>query len=147
LSVAAILAFTPAIRSFFPDVKRGFGRSLTELFCASLAAWIGLSPAIAYYFGIVSPVAILANMVVVPYLSVIVGGGFLSILMGLASPAGARIFMAGSEGTVRLLIFFLSHISRLPGAYFYTGYFSIRSLFLIYVLICSLYLLMGRKYS
>lgn len=42
----------------------------------SFAAWFGILPLIAFYFYLFSPVTILANLVVVPYLWVIMASGF-----------------------------------------------------------------------
>lgn len=44
----------------------GSGRRVVDIFCVSIAAWIGSLPLVLYYFGLVTPVALVANFVLVP---------------------------------------------------------------------------------
>ncbi len=48
------------------SVRARAGRYLIGIAAASVAAWLGTAPFIAHYFNIVSPVALLANIVIVP---------------------------------------------------------------------------------
>jgi len=81
-SVISIVYFSPIIKKFFYTAKaqksaetqrKGFCdfavilRFSVNAFCVSLAAWMATLPFIAYYFKIISPVTVLANLVVVPY--------------------------------------------------------------------------------
>jgi competence protein ComEC len=121
VSVLSISGLSPKIDSFlFSKIKKSSRmRILATLFSASLAAWIGLLPLIGYYFDIVSPIAILANMIVVPYLSIIIGTGLLSIIIGLVFPTIAANFFAACELSIQILVKFISLMIKVPGAYFY----------------------------
>ena len=56
-----------------------------KLFALSLAAQIGTIPFTAYFFGRVSVISLLANLVVVPLVEVIVTIGFVAVLAGICS--------------------------------------------------------------
>ncbi len=114
MSIIAIVWLSPKIASLFRAPHL-----LVTLFSASLAAWIGLLPLIAYYFNIVSPIAILANMVVVPYLALVIGSGLAFISIGFICPPLASVFSTASEAMIIFLFKFISLSVRMPGAYFY----------------------------
>ena len=56
-----------------------------KLFALSLAAQIGTIPFTAYFFGRVSAISLVANLVVVPLVEVIVTIGFVAVLAGICS--------------------------------------------------------------
>jgi hypothetical protein len=55
---------------------------LTASVATSLAAWLGSLPLIAYYFYMVTPVSIGANLLIVPALNAAVPLGFMAIFTG-----------------------------------------------------------------
>jgi competence protein ComEC len=112
---------------FLPDELRprwqrwldGPVRFLTTNFATSLAAWLGSLPLIAYYFHLVTPVSLLANLVVVHLsglalmcnLGALVTGDWLPVFTDAFNHAG-WLFM-------RCMIGFSHWITTLPGAFFY----------------------------
>jgi competence protein ComEC len=76
-SVISIVLFAPRIEGLFGKNTNYFTKSAA----VSIAASIGLFPIVAKYFNIVSPVAVLANLVIVPALFVltVVSFAFLSL--------------------------------------------------------------------
>lgn len=121
MSIISIVGLSPKIKSLFGKglLTNPYLRFLITLFSSSLAAWIGLSPLIAYYFNIISPIAILANMIIVPYLSIVIGSGLIFILAGFICPPFSHIFSASCEASIIFLIKYVSLLVRIPGAYFY----------------------------
>ncbi len=85
----------------------------------SVGAWLGTSFLIAYYFRIVSPVGILTNIVVIPYLSLVIASGFSLLVIGLTFPFLSSIFALPAELALVFLIQIIRLFSRFPGAYFY----------------------------
>jgi competence protein ComEC len=85
----------------------------------SLAAWVGTFLLIIYYFRIISPITILANLVIVPLVTVLTVTGFILILGIFFLPALAHIFGLTAGATVFLLIKSAQIFSLIPGAYFY----------------------------
>lgn len=91
LSFIATLAIIYLYPVLWPRLKF-LGSYPAKLLTVSLAAWIGVTPLLSYYFNRISPVAIIANLVVVPLVGIIVSLGFASALVAPASLMLARIF-------------------------------------------------------
>lgn len=120
LSVISIVWFFPKIKSVFPEKldKIPWLHFLISAFSLSFAAWIGLLPLIAYHFKIISPVTILANMIIVPYMAIIVASGFSLVFIGAFIPSLAPVFAASNELFVLILFRIISFLTVIPGAYF-----------------------------
>ena len=94
-------------------------RLITASFGTSLAAWLGSMPLIAYYFFMVTPGSLFANLVIVPLSSLalmsslgsLVCGDWLSFLTVLFNHTSWFCML----GMIRLSEWF----AQLPGAYFY----------------------------
>ena len=125
VSVASIIIFSPGIDKLF-GIGSFQGRQFIDRAghyalkgaSVSIAAWIGTWPFIAAYFNIISPVAVIANLVVIPMLFMITAASFLFLLAG-----GACAPLAGLFGqllmTLEKSLFFINHLlSILPFAYF-----------------------------
>ncbi|MBL7068544.1 MAG: ComEC/Rec2 family competence protein [Candidatus Omnitrophica bacterium] len=126
VSVISIIYLSPKIKSLFEkltfpskDIRRPYVHHIFALFSGSLAAWLGLSPLIAYYFRIISFIAILANMIVVPYLSIVIGSGLVFVAAGFIYPPLQHIFASGCEAVIMVLIKLVSIMVKIPGAYVY----------------------------
>lgn len=135
ISILSIVWLSPKIKEIFSIEDSYPSNVLTALFSGSLAAWLGLLPIIAYYFNIISPVAILANMIVVPYLTLIIGSAFTFILTGFLYAPIAGIFAQSCELSILLLFKFISALKRMPGAYFYLPDFHFSKVIASYALI------------
>jgi len=66
-------------------------------FSLSLAVWIGMMPIIAFYFNLVTPVVVLANLIAVPvfFVILILGGALIC-----AGSIGVMSFLSAALGTV-----------------------------------------------
>jgi len=139
-SILSLALFSPAILKFFPKegfFAQKFRRYIVCIFCGSLAAEIGLFPLVAYYFNIISPVSIFANMFVIPYFTVIVGFGAISIISGLLHTPFTAVFFEATGGAIEFLVRFISLSARVPGAYFYLSDFPFFAVFLYYILLAG----------
>lgn len=137
LSVVSIVWLAPKINSIFPEKlnKIPWLRFLILTFSVSVAAWIGLLPLIAYYFKTFTTIAVLANMIIVPYSAIITTTGFSFTLAGILIPSLAPIFAAINE--LLILILFKIHILliTIPGAYFKLPGVSFIHVVLYYILL------------
>ena len=117
-SVAAIVFIYPKLREFFRlrDLKAGPLKFILEGCLVSLAAWIGTSGLIAYYFRIFSPVTVLANMLVVPLASLITLAGFSLIFAGLFFPWLAPLFARANEALIWGMVLVNNLMLAIPGA-------------------------------
>lgn len=141
LSVASIVWLAPKIKAIFPErLYKIIGmRFLIPTFSVSVAALLGLLPLIAYYFKIITPITILANMIIVPYMSIIVASGFALGLIGVLVPFLAPIFAASCDLSILMLFKINSLLISIPGAYFKLPQISFVYILLYYVLLVSIF--------
>jgi len=120
-SVLSIVGIYPKLRRFFPArvLKMRYTRFLVEGCLVSFSAWLGTISLIAYYFRIVSPITVIANIFIVPLASLITLCGFSLILMQFACPALTPFFASSSEFVVAVLLNINAVLIKLPCAYFY----------------------------
>lgn len=86
-------------------------------FSVSLGVWLGILPIIAYYFKLVTPVTIMANLVAVPASSVLLGLGIFALLAGMPLPFLEVYFYKLIWLTNAILLSSLNMLSKLPFAY------------------------------
>ena len=141
LSVIFIVWLTPKIKSVFPArlYKVTWMRFLILTFSVSTAAWFGLLPLIVYYFKIITPISVLANMVIVPYIFIIIASGFTLALVGVLIPPLAFIFAASSELFITILFKINSLFIAIPGAYFKLPRLSVAYVLLYYALFLTIF--------
>lgn len=94
-------------------------RVLTTSFATSLAAWLGSMPLIAFYFYMITPGSLLANLVIVPLSSIALMSSLGSLLCGSWCSCLTELFNHGSWLWMRLMIDLSEWFASLPGAYFY----------------------------
>lgn len=111
----------------------------------SASAWLGTWAVVAYYFNIISPITILANIFVVPYMSLILATGFSFVVMGQFHPIFACSFAASAEFVILALIKWVSFLSMLPYAYFEIKQFNILWVMGYYAAILSIFSLFRAK--
>ena len=142
LSVISIVWLSPKIKSIFPEKlnKILWLRFLILIFSVSFSAWLGLLPLIAYYFRVLSPVTILANMIIVPYMTIIVASGFSLALIGILFFPLAPILAASCELFIIILFKVNSLLIGIPGAYFKLPSIPFVYVLLYYILLISVIL-------
>lgn len=120
-SVAAIAYLYPCLKALF-QVERlriGFLKVIANSLLISFSAWLGTAGLIAYYFKIISPVAILANLFIIPLASLLIISG-LSLAIASVFPP---VLLGAFAGFNELIVFFLLWLGRffsdLPFAYRY----------------------------
>ena len=94
-------------------------RLVTTSFATSLAAWVGSLPLIAYYFHLVTPASLLANLIVVPLSSGALMCNLGALVTGDWLPWGTDAFNHAGWLFMRGMIGFSQWSITLPGAFFY----------------------------
>lgn len=143
LSVLSIFLFAKKIMKIFPEKIKSY-RWLKWFFpslSVSLAAWIGTLGIVAYNFNMITPVAILANLVIVPYLFIIVTSGFIFIVFGTLIFQIAPVLALSCEFFISLLYKINSFFISLPGAYFESISINMGIIFLYYGLLLLIFYL------
>jgi competence protein ComEC len=120
-SVASILYLYPFLKALFKagNIKIRFFKAIIDGCLISLAAWLVTSGFIAYYFKIFSPVAVLANIFIIPVASLIILSGLSMVIVSLVLPPLAGAFAVFNEISVFMLLKLNNLFINLPFAYTY----------------------------
>lgn len=120
-SVTSIVCFYPKIKLWLgtKSLKTRCLKFIVDTLLVSFSAWLGTMGFIAYYFRIISPITVLANLFIVPLATLITLCGFSFITIGQISPYLAPLFAGSCELLAALLIQINRFLIRIPGAYFY----------------------------
>ncbi len=118
-AVASLLAFGPGVTDWWEralPIPAGPARRYVALgLGATCAVWIGLWPLLAWYFHRVTPVSLLANLVMVPLISLVVGIGTPALTLGaLASWAMPRVVVEVVSGLLELTVWCVEWAHRVP---------------------------------
>jgi competence protein ComEC len=128
ISVISIVWLTKRIEKLISKVLTSKSRILTWVvrsISVSLAAWLGVLGLVVYYFNILSPVTILANLFIVPFSSLIVATGFCLIVVGGIFPSLSFIFASSVKLCLDILVYAVWIFHKLPAAFFYFSSISI----------------------
>jgi ComEC/Rec2-related protein len=87
----------------------------------SLAAWIGSLPLILWYFHLVTPISLFANLVVVPIAFFVLAIALLSLLSTPLLSWLAVIFNNANWALATLVIGIVHLLAQIPGGHFYVG--------------------------
>jgi beta-lactamase superfamily II metal-dependent hydrolase len=87
----------------------------------SLAAWIGSLPLILWYFHLVTPISLLANLVVVPIAFFVLAVALLSLITTPLLPSVAIVFNNANWTLATLVIGIVHLFAQIPGGHFYVG--------------------------
>jgi beta-lactamase superfamily II metal-dependent hydrolase len=87
----------------------------------SLAAWIGSLPLILWYFHLVTPISLLANLVVVPIAFFVLAVALLSLLTTPLLPWVGLVFNNANWTLATLVIGIVHLFAQIPGGHFYVG--------------------------
>jgi ComEC/Rec2-related protein len=87
----------------------------------SLAAWIGSLPLILWCFHLVTPISLLANLVVVPIAFFVLAVALLSLMTTPLLPWVALVFNNANWTLATLVISIVHLFAQIPGGHFYVG--------------------------
>jgi competence protein ComEC len=87
----------------------------------SLAAWIGSLPLILWSFHLVTPISLLANLVVVPIAFFVLAVALLSVMTTPLLPWVALVFNNANWALATLVIGIVHLFAQIPGGHFYVG--------------------------
>jgi ComEC/Rec2-related protein len=94
-------------------------RWLWTFSAASTAAWLGSLPLIAFYFYLVSPVALAANLLIVPASGAALAASLGSLFCGAWLPGLAEVLNFSAWGWMRLMLWVSDVAVALPGGWFH----------------------------
>lgn len=85
----------------------------------SLAAWIGSTPLIFPYFHLITPVSLLANLVVVPLAFFVLAVGLVSLLLAPLSPGLSVVFNNANWSLSWIILTSVQLLARAPASHVY----------------------------
>lgn len=119
VSVASIIILAPKIDRVLlaEEIAPAYLRFAVKSASVSLAAWLGTWPIVAAYFNITSPISVLSNILIAPFVSILMAGGFAVALLSAISSHLPGIILPVLK-IVSQGMFLLNHLlSSLPLAY------------------------------
>ena len=139
ISVLSIIFISPKILSILPKPKKRFLYLLQASLVVSTSAWLGATPLIAYYFGSVSLISIVANVFVVFLMPFIIAGGFIYLFFSFLIPNLLKWVSLSLELLVDMLIFIVIGFKNIPFSHFYVDKIEAFVLLIYYILILILF--------
>jgi ComEC/Rec2-related protein len=112
---------------FLPSVLTGRIRRLLQRawravalgIAVSLAAWIGSLPLIIWYFNLITPISVLANLVVVPLAFLVLAVGLMSLIVAPAVSGLAVIFNNANWGLASAILWAVDLFAQAPSGHSY----------------------------
>lgn len=86
-------------------------------FSISLAAWLGSIPLIAFYFNLISPIALLANLVLVPLAGLTLSSAVMGLMMATGLPTLAVIANSSAWFWMRAMMTTSQSFAAIPFSY------------------------------
>ncbi|MFA5146220.1 MAG: DNA internalization-related competence protein ComEC/Rec2 [Candidatus Omnitrophota bacterium] len=129
ISLAGIILLTPKIEGVLMRPGRPARRAsrfysarvfIIRSVVISIAAWIAIAPVVSFYFNITSPIAVVANIVIVPLVFVIFALSMVFLGFGLIPGLPAAYLSAAMSITEKALFFINGVFAKAPFAYFRT---------------------------
>ncbi|HOY10295.1 MAG TPA: ComEC/Rec2 family competence protein [Candidatus Omnitrophota bacterium] len=113
---------------------------LRQSLALSLAVYAVVGPLIAYYFRLITPIVVFANIVVVPLASFLIFLGMGLLLVGVLFPFGAAAFANCITVLLNLMVVSVGFCARIPGAYIELKRAPLWAVIVYYALVASVFL-------
>src|SRR5437588_10991971 len=116
----------PPLLSRVQRIYAAMGRGLARGASVSLAAWIGSLALIYWYFYLITPVSLLANLMVVPIAYFVLALAMLSLIAAPISSGLSIVFNNANWLTSRAVLYLVNFFALLPGGHVYLPRFTER---------------------
>ncbi|MBI3766641.1 MAG: DNA internalization-related competence protein ComEC/Rec2 [Ignavibacteriales bacterium] len=125
-----------AVRNLLPRALKGnrYITSIVAMVAVSIAAGVGTLPFTSIYFGKISVISFVANLVIVPLSNVILTLGMLTVLISLFSAWLASVYASATTTLTWLLLKAVDYFGNLPCAYI-DARFTTESLMMFYLVL------------
>lgn len=141
---------TSSIILLYPKFAKGLmflPKLLRGLVAVTLAAQLGTLPLMAYYFGQISIISIVANLLLMPTMGMLLSLGLAGIFMSfIALPLGMAVNFF-TNGLLTYQIALLRLIQKIPGAFIEIGTIHFTWVILYYIIMISLYFFIEKRGS
>jgi len=113
LATLAIIYLYPKINNIFGNIKNKILKSLWAVTTVTLSAQIALIPLLLFYFGKISIISMLANVLIVPVIGFVVGLSYLFYLSTFISGYLASFFSVLLTVILKIILFIINFFSDL----------------------------------
>ena len=110
---------TKAFLELFKGLPQSIARTAAQGLAIPLAAQLATIPLVAWYYNLISPISIPANLLVVPLVGLILALGLLSAGLGLIWLPMAGLVNAGTTIVMSVFMGVVGFLQQLPGAVIY----------------------------
>jgi ComEC/Rec2-related protein len=110
-------------------------RYIGELVLASLAAWLGSIPLVAYYFNLVTPVSTPANIIAVPLCALILSSNLASLIVAAWFPVASELFNHAGWFLMECIRVSSEWFADWPRAYYYVSAPTLFTIFYYYAVL------------
>ncbi|HSV43630.1 MAG TPA: ComEC/Rec2 family competence protein, partial [Candidatus Bathyarchaeia archaeon] len=145
LAVFALIVLSPELDALLKPVVHPALDSIRVAVSVSWAAWIGVLGCVAYYFEMVTPIGMIANLIIVPLTNVFIGLSAILVLTGGWFPLCALLISRNLQVLLRLIVCFLYYLDMFPGGWFKVRSMSLGMCVMYYVLLGGLVIWMKGK--
>lgn len=118
---------------------------ISDPLALSIGATLATAPLVAYVFGQFTPIAIVANIPIVPISGLVTCLGLISILLGAVLPILVEMIAVLNSYLINLLLYLAENFANIPLAYFNLNVFSLWHLIACYALISFWLIYYSRK--
>ncbi len=121
-AVAALILFTRRVSHWFwPEPLMGpprptWSRYAADYVAASTVASVTVLPIVAYHYELITPLAVLLSVLVLPVVTILLGLGYAKILIGVVSPTLGRLLAGPLAWFADTMIGLVDHATTWPGA-------------------------------
>lgn len=143
MAVLAIIVIQPKLNSYYTP-RNYFKRLFWGILTVTFAAQIGIMPLSLYYFHQFPGLFFISNLVILPFLSLILGAGILVILLAALNCSWEWIYFSYGW-VVRQLNNFIGWIAHQESFLFTDIFFSTEMLLASYILLFSLILFWSKQ--
>ncbi|MDR0822433.1 MAG: ComEC family competence protein, partial [Endomicrobium sp.] len=113
LATIGIVYFYPKISALFKSVKNPYLKALISVFCVTADAQIFMYPISAYYFGKISAISLLSNMLVVPLIGIITTLGFVFYFASFISSFLAMLLSYCLSFMLAIILFLVNFLGTM----------------------------------
>jgi competence protein ComEC len=117
----------PPLMGRMQRIYAAMGRGLARGASVSLAAWIGSLALIYWYFYLITPISLLANLAVVPIAYFVLALAMLSLIAAPLSPGLSIVFNNANWLTSHAVLYLVNFFALLPGGHVYLPRFTERT--------------------
>ncbi|MDR3050053.1 MAG: ComEC family competence protein [Elusimicrobiota bacterium] len=145
LATIGIIYFYPKISGLFKNIKKPYIKAPLSVFCVTAGAQIFMYPISAYYFGKVSAISLLSNMLVVPLIGIITTLGFVFYFASFISSFLAMLLSYCLSLMLAVILFLVNFLGTMYYASIAIAKPRLWQLFLFFFFVFAITGLKGKK--